>query len=428
MSILHTWLIIAVLIFVNAIFVLSEIAIIASKKSKLSTLKASGKNKDVNLVLKFQDAPETFLATIQVGITLLNIVIGMFTGRELTDDFVKYLGFLGLSEEYEHAVAYLITLLLITFLTVLGEIIPKRLALIYPEKLSIRIARLMLYASYLFYPLVKLLNVSTKLCLKLMPIDHSKKHIISIEEIKFLVNQANTEGTFATTESDIIQRIINLNDMQVRAVMIPRFDIETASVTDSIERVYKKVMRTNHSFLPVVDRDFKEINGIISTRKFLTANIKEKSKLKKSYVHFIFIPDLAKVTSLIEQMREKKAQVAIVVDEHGAVEGMITINDIFRIFINDLAHISEERQPAIKRVKDGYVVDGDISADEAIELMQLRSLSGDENEEYRTLAGFLLDRLGRIPKKGDSIELGNWKVVIMSMRNYRITKVKIIEK
>lgn len=430
MSGFATWIIIFVLILLNSIFVVSEIAIIAAKRSKLLTSYKKRNSSGAKFALKLKELPELFLSTIQIGITLFNILLGMFTGKELSDDFARWFGFLNLSPEAEAIVSYGMTLILITYLTVLGEIIPKRVALSKPEQIAVHISKWMFYASYMFYPFVKSLNFLTKLCLLPFRAKLETNKYISIDEIKFMVNQARVEGVFEKTEYDIIRRIINLNDMQVRAIMTPRFDIEFISEDDSIKAVKGKITDSAHTFFPLIKDDFFDILGIVSTKKFFASEIKDKKKLNKAFANFIYIPDLAKVTSLIENFRENKAQVAIVVDEHGSIEGMITINDIFKIFINDLAHLNEEKPPAIKKVKNGYIADGNISADEAMELMQLNSLDGDTTDkhndyEYKTLASFVVIKLGRIAQKGDIVYVDKWKIVVREVQNFRIKSFRI---
>lgn len=424
-----TLIIVLLLIAVNAVFVISEIAIIASKKSRLSILKTKG-SKGAAMALRLKELPEIFLSTVQVGITLVNIFIGMFTGQEVAGSVVEYLKFLQLEPEVEQVIAYVITLLVVTYLTVLGELVPKRIALAHPEAMAAKFSMCLHYATYAFFPLIWLLNKSTSLVVRLFRIKSDGLRFISLDEIRYILNQARSEGVFASTEHDIIRRIINLNDMQIGSIMVPRFDMEAVLISDSLEIISKKVRKTSHSFMPLVDANMNAVHGIIATKKFLSLEIKDIKDISKAYANFIFMPDVAKVTSLIEQMRNNRAQVGIVVDEHGTVEGMVTINDIFKIFINDLAHISEERSPIIKkdRRNQGYTVDGNISADEAMELMQITSLPNDNNDEYRTLASFIFNHLGRVPKLGDTITAGRWDIKVVGMKQFRITKVKLRKK
>ncbi len=422
MSASLTWLIIAILIFINALFVIAEIAIIASKKARLELLHT----KAAKTVLQLKNAPEFFLSTVQIGVTFLNILIGMFTGKELTDDVVIILHDIGISTENSELIAYIFILISITYLTVLGEIIPKRIALFYPEKIALFIAPVMIFTGKVFFPFVKLLDLSTRSILFIVRLKKPKNaEDISIEEVRFIVKQAQTEGLFAETEHDIIRRVVNLNDMQVGAIMTPRHKLITIQKSDTKEVIWNKISNTAHTYLPTIEGDFHKILGIMSTKKYLLHKQHSKVKLKNCFVNFTYIPDLTKVSHLIEIMKVKKIPVALVVDEYGSVEGMVTISDIFKIFIHDLASLYEEQGAQVKKLKNGYIVDGNILTDEVMELIGVDSLPDEEEEDYRTLASFILKQLGRVAQVGDTILLANWTLKILSMDNFRIGSVKL---
>lgn len=428
MPVYYTWLIIAGLILTNSLFVVIEIAIVASQKSKLEILKAKG-SKTAELALKLKALPEFFLSTVQVAITLFSIIIGMFTGKELSDDFIAILMYIGLSERAAYFGASAIALLIVTYLTALCEIVPKRIALLYPEQIAIYLSPFMKYTGMILFPIVKLLDISTQLIMRLFHLHKVKnQHLqVSLDEIRFIIRQAKVEGIVADTEHDIIRRIINLRNMHVGSIMTPRHKLVVVDINDSKNTILAKLKGLPFNYFPLVDGDLSNIKGMMSVKNYLSNCANGIDEPHRDLVNYIYIPDLAKVGTLIEIMRDQKAVVAIVVDEYGSVEGIVTISDIFKVLMHDLASLSEgQGSKVIKLPKNaGYLIDGNISIDEITELLELHDIPGSEEEDYRTLASFILKQLGRIAKVGDMVQLGGWSIKVMRMDHFRIAQVKI---
>lgn len=428
MYIYYTWLIIAALILTNSLFVVTEIAIVAAQKSKLEILKAKGK-KSAELALKLKALPEFFLSTVQVAITLLSIIIGMFAGQELSDDFITMFTDIGLSERAAYFAASGITLLIVTYLTALCEIVPKRIALLYPEQIAIYLSPFMKYTGMILFPIVKLLDLSTQLIMRLFRLHKVKgQHLhVSLDEIRFIIRQAKVEGIVADTEHDIIRRIINLRNMHVGAIMTPRHKLVVVDIHDSKDTILAKLKGVVFNYFPLVDGDLSNIQGVMSIKNYLSNCANGIDQPDRDLVNYIYIPDLAKVGNLIEIMRDQKAAVAIVVDEYGSIEGIVTISDIFKVLMHDLASLSEgQGSKVIKLPKNaGYLIDGNISIDEITELLEIHEIPGSEEEDYRTLASFILKQLGRIAKVGDMVKLDSWNLKVMRMEHFRIAQVKI---
>ena len=412
------------LIFFNSFFVSAEISIIASRESKLNA--ASNKSKGAKKALLLISRPEDFLSSVQIGITLINVVIGSYGGASISSEISELLKEVPYISQYREQISYIIVILVITYFTVLGEVIPKRIAMMYPEKIASFTSYAMVLFTKIMYPVVKSLGFLTRIVINSLKLKE-KKNKISIEELRLMLNQAEFSGMLATTEHDILRRIIHLSSAQIGAVMTPRNKMIWIDIQDKDKDNISKIKKHPFNHFPVVDGGLNNVIGVIEVKSLLlgeSSNKKITSTAKK--FHIIYIPETARVSVLIDLFREKKVRIALVVDEYGEIEGLITLNDILKILIGDLAIGMEEKIPDIITNKDGsYMVSATTLIDEVMSLLDLSSLPGDEEEDYRTLAGFILSQTKNFPKAGDEIQSMGWSFKIIKMDKRRIERVLI---
>ncbi len=417
---------IIVIMAINSFFVISEIAVLTAAKPKLHKMLHKG-TLGSKQAIKLTQQPELFLSTVQIGITLMSLLLGVFGGTTITGHVSSLLHDIPYLAAYSHVIGYSLSILVITYFTVLSEIVPKRIAMLNPEKIAARVSYGMYFFITLLYPLIWVLTRSTKFLIQIFRIKNNDAHV-SVEEIKFLINQAENSGTLDKTERDMIKRLVNLSDMQVGAIMTPRNKIISLDLSNSEQVNVNKLKQHQFNYFPVINGELNNLIGIIPIKKLFNKLTITNSNLEEIAGQFqvLYIPEVAKVTKLIELFKEKQTKIAIVLDEYGDIEGLVTFNDILKTFVGDIAILMEGKKPGIIRKKDGsYIVDGNILIEEIMEQLHLTSLPGEEDEDYRTLASFILKQLGTIPRTGDTFQAMGWEFKVVKMDKFRIDRVQI---
>jgi len=427
-SLLLDFFAVVAIIAVTAFFVVAEIAILTSSRPKLHHMIQKG-NVGAKRAVELTKKPDILLSTTQVGITLMNLLLGLFGGISITEHIAALLEHAPYISKYSYIAGYAVSLLLITYLTVLGEVIPKRIALMHSEKAAALTAWIMQVFIKILYPFVMIITISIKGFMHVFRIKE-KRERISPEEIKYIINQAGTSGTIDTTERDMICRLINLSSMRVGAIMTPRNKIIALDLTRNSEQNLETLHKHTFSCFPLIDGEINKLRGIVYVKKLLNrSSIDNDSLLNATQPSPItYIPEIAKVSKLMEIFCAKQTKIAVVLDEYGDVEGIVTFTDILKTFLGDISRLVEGRRPDIfKKQEDVYIVSGNVLIDEIMEQLELSSLPGDDIEEYRTLASFILKQLGTIPKAGDLFVASGWEFKILKMDKFRIDRVKIVK-
>ncbi|MBS0235867.1 MAG: HlyC/CorC family transporter [Proteobacteria bacterium] len=420
-----SWLIIFAIIVVNSMFVIAEVALLTSRQVRLERMVQNG-SKGANIAISLTKTPERFLSVIQIGITLMNILLGLYSGATVGDTLVHWLDEVPSLQEYSYEISNGVMVLIITYITVLGEIIPKRIAMLSPEKLASILSYGMLFLMKIAAPLVNSLIFSTKLVMRILRVKETSEPI-TVEELKIFINQAEHSGMVDKTERDMIRRLVHLSDITVGAIMTPRSKIIYLNTKDSDEENLRKVSMYPFNFFPVIDGDSSNILGIVSVKTILNLKMQGKELLLRSRVRpALYMPENARLTKLIEILRAKQIRIAIVIDEYGGIEGLVTFNDIVKTFVGDIATMVDGSKPMLTGTSGGgYSVAGNVPVEEIMEVLGLHSLPGDEEEDYRTLASFIMKQLNKIPAKGESFIAMGWKFEVTNMDNFRVDKVLI---
>ncbi len=414
-------IVIAVLILVNGALAMSEAALMASRKARLQQQVNDG-DKRARAALDLLEKPNIFLSTVQIGITLISVLAGAFGGATLADALAAEFEKVSALAPYSHSLALVSVVVVITALTIwLGELVPKRLGLHNPERIARTMAGPMLFLSRLFSPLVKLLSGATDLVLRMLGIRPSTEPPVTEEELQVLLDQGTQAGIFEESEQDMIEGVFSIGDQRVYSLMTPRTEIAWLEVDDSPEEIRKKIAACSYSRFPVRDGSLENVVGVVRSRDLLLTNLAgEKINLRHNLHPAIYIPESALASQALEMFKGGKAELMLVVDEFGAVQGLITLNDILSEIVEG---IGTEEPQATQRQDGSWLLDGMLTVDDFKEIFNLRDLP--EESDYETLGGFVMFSLGRIPQVSDQFEWNGLQFEVMDMDARRVDKVLV---
>lgn len=412
---------IAILLLLNGVLSMAETALLSVRKSRLQNQHNQGDERAGN-VLKLTENPNQFLSVIQIGITSIDLLIGALTAATLGAWINMELERLPALAKYSEIISILLGVLPITYLSlVLGELVPKRLALRDPEGVSSLVAGPMLFFSKVFSPLVKLLSFSTEGILKLLGVKENLDPTVTEEEIHLLIDQGTQAGVFQEAEQDMVEGVFSLGDSRVYSLMTPRTDLVWLDVTDSIDDIRQKIADCPYSRFPIRQDSLDTIIGIVKSRDLLVEclsgkEIDLKALLKPAY----FIPETMFASRALELFKEKNTELLLVVDEFGGFQGLLTINDI----LEEIVGAMEFEEPQATQRQDGsWLLDGMLEVDEFKELFDFKALP--HEDEYETLSGFVMTSLGRVPQAADHFEWNGFRFEVMDMDGRRVDKVLV---
>lgn len=421
-------LIVFLLIVANGIFVMSEMSIVSVRKVRLQQIANQG-NVQARIALELANAPNQFLGTVQIGITLLAIVSGAYGESVIATRVGALVNLIPSLAPYRQAIASTTAILIITYLTlVIGELMPKRLALNNPEKIATAVAIPMQMLSKITFPVVQLLSASTEMLMRLLNIRPSTEPLVTEEEVRVLIAQGTEAGTFEEAEQDMVERVFRLGDRRVSAVMTPRPEIVWLDLDDSAEINRQAIIDSNHSRYLVCQGELDNVLGIIRVNDLLTDCLSAKPlDLTKALQRPVYVPESTPGLKILELFKQSGTQMAIVVDEYGVIQGLVTLNDILEEIVGDIPSINQVDEPQAVRREDGsWLVDGMLSVDEFFELFDIEELFREQRGNYHTVGGFVVTQLGRIPSPTDSFEWRNMRLEVMDMDGNRVDKVLVV--
>lgn len=427
-SITFEILLVLVLIVVNGVFSMSEMALISSRKVRLQQLANQG-NASARVALELADAPNRFLSTVQVGITLIGILTGAFGGATIAEKLAVYLRLIPFLEPYSEAIALGLVVLTITYLSlIVGELVPKRLALNNPERIAATVAIPMRMVAVIFSPAVHLLSASTDLVLRILGIGPFTEPQVTEEEIKVLIEQGTEAGTFEEAEQDMVERVFRLGDRPVNALMTPRPDIVWLDLEDSAEENRQKMMDSGHSRFPVCQAGLDNVLGLMHVTDLLGRSLSgQPLDLTVLLRQPIFVPESTRGLKVLELFKQSGIHMALVVDEYGVIQGLVTLNDIMVEIVGDVPSANELEEPqAVQREDGSWLLDGMLPVDEFFEIFEIEELTGEHRGSYQTLGGFVITHLGRIPAATDHFEWEGMRFEVMDMDGNRVDKVLVV--
>jgi len=420
--------IIFLLLVANGVFAMSEIAVIASRKIRLQGLADSG-DKQARAALKLAKNPNQFLATIQVGITVVGIFAGAFGGATIAEKMAAYLKAFPLLAPYRDVIAVGTVVVVTTYLSlIIGELVPKRLALNNPERIASIMAPPMQFLSRVALPVVRLVEISTNLVIRLLGVKPVPKPVITHEEIKTLIEQGRQSGIFEEAEQDMIENVLRLDERPAGAAMTPRTKIVWLNIEAPFEEIGQKLVEYRYSRFPVARGNLEDILGVVRAKDMLVQHLNgQPFDLKTLLRPPLFVHEGMSSLDVLELFKEKGTHIALVTDEYGGIEGMITHNDILEDIVGHIPTAGEpSAEPQAQLRSDGsWLADGLLNIDVLKEILEIGELPNEEDGRYHTVGGLMINQLQGIPTASQYFEWQGLRFEVLDMDGRRVDKVLI---
>ena len=419
-------LIVVLLVLANSVFALSEMAIISARKARLQKRAEDG-NQGAEAALALSQEPTRFLSTIQVGITLIGVLSGAFGGATIAEEIAAVLDKVAWLKPYSEAIGVGIVVVAITYFSlIIGELVPKRIALNNAEGIAVKVAAPMSALARLATPVIALLSVSTEAVLRLLRIKPSREPAVTEDEVKLLIYEGARLGVFEEIEQEIVERVFRLGDRRVSSLMIYRTEMVWLDVEDALEANLSKITASGHSRFPVCKGNPDEILGILQVKDLFAQEQRGQAMdLQAALKPALFIPEGMSALELLDRLREKKSHLAMIIDEFGGITGLVTTHDVLEAIVGDIPTLEDRAaEPDIVQRHDGsYLLNGTLSTHELMDLLELDNLPNQEEGNYETLGGMFMAGMGRIPNAGDTILWNGWRFEVVDMDGYRVDKV-----
>lgn len=421
-------LLIFLLLLANGLFAMSEIAVVSARRVRLQQRAAAG-DVGARTALALSEEPTRFLSTVQIGITLVGILAGAFGGATLAASLADRLRQVAWLAPYSDTLSVIAVVLLITYLSlVIGELVPKRLALNDPERIAAAVARPMTWLSVLAAPAARWLEASTEAVLWLLRVRTAEEVPVTEEEIKVLIEQGTQRGVFAAAEQQMVTQVFRLADRRVDELMTPRPRVIWLDVDDPPEANWARIAASPHSYYPVCQGDLDQVLGLVSVKELWAASVTAQPlDLRRLMSQPLLVPEQTLALKLLEQYRQAGKHLALAVDEFGGIQGLITLTDILEAIVGDMPTAEQPLNAPIVRREDGsYLVDGILAFDEFKDRFQVRADSVGPDGDYQTLGGFVMAHLGRIPREGDKFPWHGFQFEVVDMDGLRVDKVLVV--
>jgi putative hemolysin len=422
-------LIVLLLTLANGLFVMSELAIVSARKIRLQQSANQGDAK-ARLALRLAEEPNNFLAIVQVGITLIGIASGAFGGEVLRNRLEPVFASVPILKTYSAALSSGIAILTLTYLTlIIGELVPKRLALNSPERIATLVAFPMSLMAKIAAPIVFLLSTSTNLVVRFLGIRPSDDPPVTEEEIRVLIEQGTEAGMFEQAEEDIMKRVFRLGDRRVSSLMTPRLEIIFIDLEDSLDENRRTMMESSHARFPVCNGGLDNLLGIVQVYDLLVKTMSDQElEFTSSLQPPVFVPESTRALKVLELFKQTGTQIAFVVDEYGVIQGLVTLTDVLQAIVGDIPTVEDLQEPqAVQRDDGSWLLDGMLPIYQFKELLSIedQELPGEQRGSYQTLGGFVVMYLGRIPMAADHFEWETLRFEVMDMDGNRVDKVLV---
>jgi putative hemolysin len=410
------------LILLNGLFSMAEIALVSARKARLEAQANKGDHR-AKAALKLANQPESFLSTVQIGITLIGILTGIYSGDKIVDNVEAFFLKIQLLAPYANGIATTLVVILVTFLSlILGELVPKRLGLTAPEAIAKLVAAPMKIITTITWPFVWLLNKTTTLLVKLFNIRTTDNQVTE-EEIKAIISEGTEHGAVETVEQEIIERVFHLGDRNITSLMTHRSDIIWFDVDDNENIIKEKILQEPHSVYPICDKSIDQIKGIVSIKDMYVSP--DDTPFKDIMKPALFVPENNTPYQLLEKFKESKIHSCFVVDEYGSLLGMVTLNDILEAIVGDIPTPDIQDYEVREREDGSYLVDAQIPFYDFLTRFEKTEWMHEGEQEFDTLAGFILHKIERIPKTGETLDWQGFHIEIIDMDGHRIDKVLV---
>ncbi len=423
-------LIIFALFIFNAIFAMYEIAMVSSKKTRL-VARAEDGQKGASVAMELlQDPDQQYLSAIQIMITMIDTLAGGIGGAQLSRPLAEVFKRINWLEPFAEIAALILVVIIITYFSiVLGELIPKRIAVSKPEDVVTRLSPMIKGMSRGMRPLTKLLSASTNLGIKIFNIDVTREPAITEEELKGYIQEGRQTGVFDEAEQDMVDGVFRFSDRRVDAIMTPHTELDWIDLDDDHDTIVKELMESSYSRLPVAHGDLDRSMGFVNTKDLLGIDIHNPQFNLEDYIREpLFFPGNMQAVKAFEQFRETGIHHALVLDEYGGVEGFVTLYDVLESIVGEIPLDEHDMdQDVVQRADGTWLVDGLIPIDELKEIMRVDELPEENQAGFQTLSGFVMNQMGRIPKTGQIFEWDHWRFEVVDMDGHRVDRVLITD-
>jgi len=404
----------------NGLFAMAEIALISARKTRLE-LQANKGDERAKKALDLANHPDTFFSTVQIGITLIGILNGIFSGENLKGGIKTFFEQYPLLAPYSGPIATTAVVILLTYFTlVIGELVPKKIGLSKPEAIAKLVALPMRYVSFITYPFIWLLTRSANFLGRIFKIKQSE-NTVTEEEIKAIINEGTETGAIEEKEQEIIERVFHLGDRNITSLMTHRSDIVWMDVNAKVADIKQKMREVVHTSYPLCEGVIDNIKGIVSIKDILLAG--DDIMLKNLMKPGLYVPENNTVYQVLEKFKQHGANSCFIVDEYGSMEGMMTLNDILEAIVGDIGPADEDAYEIVEREDGTYLVDGQIPFYDFLSRFEKTEFMNEGEHDFNTLAGFILHQLKTIPQTGDTLQWKGFDFEIIDMDGNRIDKV-----
>lgn len=415
--------ILCLLIFINALFAMSEIALVSARKGRLEHLAEKG-DKAARKALELSNHPETFLSAVQIGITLISIITGVYSGDKFSKNLQPVVERIESLRPYAETISTTIIIILVTFLSIIfGELIPKRIGLLRSEKIAKLVAGPMRGFAKATHPFVWLLNKTSNIFFTLFNIKRSKDDAVTEEEIKTLITEGTEAGTIDEAEQKIIERVFHLGDRNITSLMTHRSDIIWFNLDDNEEKIKEKIYNEPHSAYPICDGTIDHLKGVVSIKDLYISP--DNTLFKEIMEPALFVPENNSPYQVLEKFKQSKIHSAFIVDEYGSILGLLTLNDILEAIVGDIPQPDVPDYEIIEREDGSFLVDAQIPFYDFLTRFEKTEWMNEGEHDFDTLAGFILHTLERIPKTAEKFDWKGFRIEILDMDGHRIDKVLV---
>jgi putative hemolysin len=421
-AIAYQVIIIFLLLIANGLFALSEMAVVSARKARLHTLAEDGSRR-ASVALALANDPSRFLSTVQTGVTLVGILAGAYGGANIASNIAPYFKHVAWLAPHADSIALGVVVTLITYFTlIIGELVPKHIALNHPEAIACYVAAPMGWISRMAGPVVSFLTLSTEFVLRILHIRKPAEVPVTEDEIRVLIDQGTQAGMFHEAEQDIVDRVFRFADRRVSSLMTHRTEVDWLDIDDPPAENKRKILESTHSRFVVCRGDFDDVVGIVQLRDLLAQQLEGRPfDLKPVLRDPVFIPETVYALKALEMFRMSGTKMGLVIDEYGTIHGLVTLADMMEAIVGTVTETAEEPE-VVQRPDGSWLLDGMLSTDELREVVPLGDLP---EGDFHTLAGFIINQLGDIPKAGDAFDWEGFRFEVIDMDDHRIDKVLV---
>ena len=412
------------LIVINGVLAMSEVALLTSKRAKLSAMAGRGK-KSAEVAMRISEDPTQFLSTIQIGITSIGLLSGIVGESIFAKPLAIWLQSVGFPDGIADVSATVFVVLIVTFIAItVGELVPKRIGQSNPEQIATVIATPMLILSKATKPFVVILTVTTNTLLRLFGIGKHKEATVTEDEIEAILDEGSVAGLIEDQERELVKNVFRLDDRKLGSLMVPRSEIIFVDINDPEAESFNQIAQSVRSRIPVCDGGLDSIIGVLTAKTALSTVARgEKLSLQENLDPPLYVPETLTGMDLLEQFKQSRTHIAFVVDEYGGLEGLVTIQDIFDTLIGEIVTEGEEATDPVQRDDGSWLFEGDTSIPEIKDCLAIDELPEQDKGRYHTVSGLILLLLGKMPVAGDSVILQDWKLEVVDMDGRRIDKI-----